>query len=142
MTTARPSPARRAILSFAPNVAIANSLKGWGTMSITKPPTARIGLAVRATSSASSSATPRKTAPLTRPARRRGRATRAAGVRGHDDLLPPGSGYPCCSVRRAIGWGAVAVVSSTASTRVLEAEPDASVPSDTSRRAVADSSKR
>lgn len=68
MTTARPSPASSAILSYSPKVAIANSLKGCGTMSITKPPTARIGLAVRAKIRAKSSATARNTAPLITPA--------------------------------------------------------------------------
>jgi hypothetical protein len=29
-----------------------------------------------------------------------------AGVRGHDDLLPPGSGYPCCSARTGDRMGA------------------------------------
>ena len=40
------SPTRRAILSYSPNVAIANSLNGCGTMSMTNEPTARIGLLV------------------------------------------------------------------------------------------------
>lgn len=67
ITTARPRPTNSAILSYSPKVAIANSLNGWGTMSITNPPTARIGLAERAKISANSSAVARKTAPLITP---------------------------------------------------------------------------
>jgi hypothetical protein len=67
ISTARARPTSRAILSYAPNVAIANSLNGCGTMSMTKPPTARIGLPPRPKTRASTSATARKTAALTIP---------------------------------------------------------------------------
>ncbi len=54
-------------MSYSPKVAIANSLNGCGTMSMTNDPTARIGLPSRATSRATSSAAARNTAALTIP---------------------------------------------------------------------------
>ena len=68
ISTTRARPASRAILSYSPKVAIANSLNGCGTMSMTNDPIARIGLLSFATSSATSSATARNTAALTMPA--------------------------------------------------------------------------
>ncbi|PPH65895.1 hypothetical protein C5D25_02910 [Rathayibacter sp. AY1D7] len=66
---AAPTLPSRKVLSFSPNVSIANSLSGRGTMSTMKAPSASTGLAVRATARAMSSATARRTPPVTMPAR-------------------------------------------------------------------------
>ena len=67
-STAIPSPASSAGLSASPNVVMANSFSGLGTMSMTKEPTAKSGLPCRAKTAASTSATARKAPALTTPA--------------------------------------------------------------------------